>query len=45
LQAVHTAGIIHRDIKPANIFMGDELKIGDFGIALYSSTVKKVEEE
>jgi len=35
LSYAHSMGVLHRDIKPANIFItgGDEVKIGDFGIA------------
>lgn len=29
----HSQGIIHRDIKPANIFISDEVKVLDFGLA------------
>ncbi len=30
--------VIHRDIKPSNIFMeGEEIKLGDFGLAIKSS--------
>lgn len=31
---IHDAGVLHRDLKPENvIFMGDNLKIADFGTA------------
>ena len=39
LQHVPLQGIIHRDIKPGNIFIdfGDNVKLGDFGLATESS--------
>lgn len=36
IKVIHDLNIIHRDIKPENIFIkGDELVLGDFGIAHY----------
>lgn len=36
IKVIHNLNIIHRDIKPENIFIkGDELVLGDFGIAHY----------
>lgn len=35
---IHSKGIIHRDLKPENIFISHgHLKVGDFGIAIFSS--------
>lgn len=34
LRDIHEAGVLHRDLKPENIiFMGDTLKVADFGTA------------
>jgi hypothetical protein len=39
LETMHSAGVVHRDVKPDNCFLteGDEVKIGDFGLARGSS--------
>lgn len=33
IEHAHAQGIIHRDIKPANIFISDNVKVLDFGLA------------
>lgn len=42
LQHAHNHGIIHRDLKPANLYFtrDGELKLGDFGIALDTTSTK-----
>ncbi|MBF0226600.1 MAG: serine/threonine protein kinase [Desulfobacterales bacterium] len=37
LKKLHDQGVIHRDIKPENLFILDNIKIGDFGTAKYTS--------
>ena len=42
LVKIHSSGIIHRDIKPANIFIkNDQIKIGDFGMAIKYINIRK----
>ena len=42
LQYAHNFGIIHRDLKPSNLYFttDGELKLGDFGIALDTTSTK-----
>lgn len=38
---MHKEEVIHRDLKPENILMyEDYLKIGDFGCAIYTHTLR-----
>jgi serine/threonine protein kinase len=45
LMLLHDNKIIHRDIKPANILIGKQLKIGDFGIAIYKNEMKAIQDD
>ncbi len=46
LDFVHAVGILHRDIKPDNILVinKDEIRLGDFGVALLPGDDSKVED-
>lgn len=33
VECLHQAGVVHRDLKPANIFVGPQVKVGDYGLA------------
>jgi serine/threonine protein kinase len=40
LACLHKADMVHRDVKPANcLFLGGELKLGDFGLLTAASSV------
>lgn len=41
VEHIHSHNIVHRDLKPTNVFFarrGDEVKIGDFGLARHHNT-------
>jgi polo-like kinase 1 len=34
---IHHKGVIHGDLKPGNVFLGEDIKVGDFGMATTAS--------
>jgi eukaryotic-like serine/threonine-protein kinase len=38
LEAAHSQNVVHRDLKPANIFLGESIKLIDFGLAKIRET-------
>jgi serine/threonine protein kinase len=45
VNACHTRGVVHRDIKPSNLlFVGDALRVADFGVAAWGDPPRAVPE-
>jgi len=47
LNHIHNLGVVHRDLKTSNILIGlnKEIKIGDFGLAIFSKNETLIKEK